>query len=685
MIRGPESCVCPIQEVGPAVSWESACYTSTVVLFMSILESYINGRCDLADPCNRVKNADALEAAYDFVVAGGGTSGAVVAGRLSENPQWKVLLIEAGGDEPTASSVPAFVTAYWGRNDTDWNYVTVPQEHACLSSGGVCSWPRGKMLGGCSTINGMMYMRGNPADYDGWAVNGATGWSWFEVLPYFLRSEDNKEIGRGVSGNYHTKGGPMPVQKFRYAPRFAHDVVSAGIELGFPPTSDLNGETSTGFTIAQTFNDGGSRYSTARGFLRPASKRQNLHVLLNAHVSRVVIDPASKRVTGVEYIKNGIKSVVGVKKEAILSAGTLNSPQILLLSGIGPKETLDRFNIPVIKDLPGVGQNLQNHVGVGLEFILNKEPDVPELSWQSAMDYMLNRNGPMSGTGLSQLTGKVNSRLAPAGGRSPDIQMYFSGYNAGCGDGNFGTNFEDKRTVSISVVALQPRSRGYLTLQSGDPLTPPLMQPNYFLDEHEVEVLVDGARIAYRLANTTIMREKYGMEPIPGYASKCPGGGPNPTDDYFRCLAKLETAPENHQVGTCKMGAKDDVMAVVDSQLRVYGVEGLRVVDASIMPTLPSGNTAAPCVMIGERGAEFIMTRHQLFKNKFGADKPTATDDSKKYGEHDSNWAQWDKNWNDNKGDGQQWDRNEHDNWDRHPYYHGTWHTKNQVKYQPSR
>ncbi|XP_063833112.1 glucose dehydrogenase [FAD, quinone]-like [Ostrinia nubilalis] len=681
MIRSPDECACPIQEVGP--SMVGSC-PSNVMLFMAILEAFINGRCDLADPCKRVVSQENLDESYDFVIAGGGTAGSVLAGRLSENPQWKVLLIEAGGDEPTQSSVPSWVTAYWGRDDTDWNYVTEPQEKACLTEEGKCSWTRAKMLGGCSVTNGMMYMRGHAADYDGWAINGAKGWSWYEVMPYFLRSEDNKEIGRGVSGQYHSAGGPIPVQKFRYAPKFAHDVVSAGIELGYPPTSDLNGDTITGFTIAQTQNDNGSRYSAARAFVRPATHRENLHVLLNAHVARIVINPATKKVTGVEYIKNGEKRTVGVKREAIVSGGTINSPQILMLSGVGPKETLERFNIPVIKNLPGVGQNLHNHVGVHLHFTLTKEAEIPELNWETAMEYMLQRDGPLSATGLSQLTGIVNSRYAAAGGRQPDVQFFFGGYYAGCSSGEIPDpdSVEEKRLVEVSAICLTPRSRGYVTIQSVDPEQKPIMQPNYFFEEHELNVIADAARIAYRLANTTIMREKYGMKPSEGYGEKeCGEGGDNPSDEFFKCLAMHYTAPENHQAGTCKMGPDTDPMAVVDMQLKVHGIEGLRVADASIMPTVVTSNTAAPTVMIAERASEFITTRYQLVKkrpidglnNRFGDSDGSGTTSNEGFGSGnyasneakddritdnqtkgqdrwDHRWKPWDRDWT-------QWDK----------------------------
>ncbi|XP_050677300.1 glucose dehydrogenase [FAD, quinone]-like [Leptidea sinapis] len=303
-------------------------------------------------------------------------------------------------------------------------------------------------------------------------------------------------------------------------------------------------------------------------------------------------------------MKNDQVFNIGVKKEVILAGGTINSPQILLLSGIGPKETLSKFNIPLIKDLPGVGKNLMNHVGLSLKFTLSKEPEVPELNWSSAMEYITERRGPLSSTGLSQGVGIINSKITP-NSSYPDVQFFFYGYNAACpgttrSNGNI---YRRRRDIIISPIALQPRSQGYLTLKSTNPLDPPLMQPNYFKDEHELNVLIRASKIAYQLANTTLLREKYGIKPSKDWASEC-GNSMRPTNEFFRCVAQRYTEPENHQVGTCKMGT--DSMSVVDPELRVYGITGLRVVDASVIPTLPRSNLQAPVLMIAERGMEFI-------------------------------------------------------------------------------
>ncbi|KAJ2942788.1 hypothetical protein O0L34_g14975 [Tuta absoluta] len=685
-IQYSEACQCPVDpisaQLGPDLG--EACTWGGAYIFMMVLRRFIMGRCDLVDPCHRFPQDRTPDESYDFIVVGGGTAGAVVAGRLSANPRWKVLVLEAGGDEPAISSVPAMLTAYWTRNDTDWNYHTEPTERACRSNGDAgCYWPRAKMFGGSATFNGMMYMRGHAADYDGWAINGAKGWSWAEVFPYFLMSEDNKQIGKLVSREHHNKGGPMPVQQFPYAPPLAHSVVAASIELGYPPTTDLNGDNITGFTIAQTYNNHGSRYTTTRGYLRPNSHRKNLHVVFHAHVSKLIVDPATKKVTGVEYLdlNNGnAKKEIKVTKEVILSGGTMNSPQLLLLSGIGPRETLDKFNIPTIADLPGVGQNLHNHVGVDLSFVMTKSKDTPELNWGTAAQYLLSRTGPLSATGMSQVTGLANTKYAPAGGRHPDAQFFFRGSDADCADGTMpdSNTIEKHPVLGISVVNVQPKSRGYLTIRSIDPMAKPLFQPNYFLEERDVDVLVEAAKIAYALTNTSILQSKYGMIPNPEHGTEC-GDVNEITDEFLKCMIKTHTAPENHQVGTCKMGDRSDPMAVADTELKVHGVDGLRVIDASIMPVVNTGNTMAPVIMIAERGSQFIIQRYQ--RSKTGSN--SASELGNRFGSGD-NQDSSDTNWNfdgnfdsvakedklteqiPNKNWGQQ---GEHQNWGHHQWH----------------
>ncbi|GBP60115.1 Glucose dehydrogenase [Eumeta japonica] len=331
-----------------------------------------------------------------------------------------VLLLEAGGDEPTASTVPGFYRNYWNNPEVDWMYRTQPQEDVCIDQGDQgCMWPRGKMLGGTSVLNGMMYHRGHKADYDDWVrLYNATGWSWDEVRPFFDKSEDNKQMGTVVSEKDHGAGGqglkrylmskPSYLYiffQFKHQPKLIFDILDAVQEAGFPVVSDMNDPNADGgFAIAQAFNHNGSRYSTSRAFLRPASDRTNLDVTLRAHVSRLLFD--GDQVMGVEYLRGGETHVVQVTKEVILSAGALNTPQILLLSGIGPKETLKKHDIHVVADLANVGQNLRNHLGVNFYFIMEKDKNTRILDWSVATKYLLNREGIMSSTGITQVAHK---------------------------------------------------------------------------------------------------------------------------------------------------------------------------------------------------------------------------------------------------------------------------------------
>jgi choline dehydrogenase len=593
--------------VGPTTGETLAalCGGSQFMLFMGLLEVFIRSQCDLEDPCNRPKTrlTKDVEYEYDFIVIGGGSGGAVVASRLSEVPNWKVLLVEAGPDEPTGTQIPSMFLNYLG-SDIDWKYNTEPEKHACLGKPEQrCYWPRGKVLGGTSTINGMMYIRGNPADYNDWEALGNPNWNFESILPYFKMSEDNQQINE-VDPKYHAVGGPMPVSKFPYLPPISKALLKGGEELGYA-IQDLNGANQTGFMIAQMCSKNGIRYSSARAFLRPAAKRPNLHVLVNATATKVLINPKTKSVIGIEIIDGDFHTKkILAKKEVIVSGGAVNSPQILLLSGIGPKEELDRVGVRQVHELPGVGKNLHNHVAYFINFFIN-DTDTRALNWATAMEYLLFRDGLMSSTGLSSVTAKIASKYAE-NPNEPDIQYYFGGFLADCAQtGQVGElKSNNSRAVLVFPAVLHPKSRGYLTLASNDPLDPPKIFANYLDEEHDVKTLVEGIKFAIKLSETPAL-QAYGMKldttPLPtcikyGFGSQ----------EYWECAVRQQTGAENHQAGSCKMGPSRDPMAVVDHELRVHGIRNLRVIDASIMPKVTSGNTHAPVVMIAEKGSYHI-------------------------------------------------------------------------------
>ncbi|XP_037955266.1 glucose dehydrogenase [FAD, quinone]-like, partial [Teleopsis dalmanni] len=508
-----------------------------------------------------------------------------------------------GGDEPVGAQIPSMFLNFIG-SDIDWRYNTEPEPMACLSSEGQrCYWPRGKVLGGTSVLNGMMYIRGNREDYDDWAAMGNPGWSFKDVLPFFLKSEDNMQLDE-VGTEYHAKGGLLPVSKFPYNPPLSYAILKAGEELGFS-IQDLNGQNSTGFMIAQMTARNGIRYSSARSFLRPARTRNNLHILLNTTVSKVLVNANTKTVLGVEVVDQfGSMRKIIAKKEVIISGGAVNSPQILLLSGIGPKEDLMKVNIRTVHNLPGVGKNLHNHVAYFTNFFI-EDADTAPLNWATAMEYLLFRDGLMSGTGISDVTGKVASRYADRPD-VPDLQYYFGGYLASCArTGQVGELLSNNsRSIQIFPAVLNPKSRGYVTLASADPMASPRIFANYLTDERDVKTLVEGIKFAIRLSQTTPMKQ-YGMRldrtVVTGCESQTFG-----SDAYWECAVRQNTGPENHQAGSCKMGPARDPMAVVDHELRVHGVRGLRVMDTSIMPKVTAGNTHAPAVMIAEKGAYLI-------------------------------------------------------------------------------
>nr|XP_003707314.1 PREDICTED: glucose dehydrogenase [FAD, quinone]-like [Megachile rotundata] len=588
---------CSRPYLGPNLA--QTCPGSQFLTFMTLLDTFVRAKEEISQLCERVRPIDPPEYYYDFIVVGGGTAGSVVASRLSDIAEWRILLLEAGPDEPPGADIPSMVAMFLG-SEIDWQYRTVNEQNACLSTGRSCSWPRGKNLGGTSSHNGMMYTRGHAKDYNDWAAMGNEGWSWEEVLPYFMCSENNTEINR-VGQKYHSTGGLLTVQRFPWKPAIADDILAAAAERGYPISEDLNGDQFTGFTVAQMMNKNGVRASSATAFLRPMRQRRNLQIALNATATKILVE--NSKAVGVQFYQDGELRVARASREIIVSGGAVNSPQLLLLSGIGPKDHLRAVNVSVVKDLPGVGENLQNHVSYTLSWTIN-QPNEFDLNWAAALEYVSFQRGPMSSTGLAQLTGIVPSIYTTPD--HPDLQFFFGGYQASCAStGEIGALMDNgRRSISISPTNLHPRSRGTLRLASNDPLAKPVIQGNYLTDPLDIAILVEGIRIALSFGNTAAMA-KYNMTLSNAPLAAC-SRYQFLSNDYWSCAVRQDTGPENHQAGSCKMGPANDRMAVVDARLRVHGIRGLRVADTSIMPQVTSGNTAAPAIMIGERAAAFV-------------------------------------------------------------------------------
>ncbi|KAL1124728.1 hypothetical protein AAG570_001351 [Ranatra chinensis] len=527
---------------------------------------------------------------YDFIIVGAGSAGSVLASRLSENPHWKVLLLEAGGDENLITETPFLMYSLW---DTpfDWNYTTTEQSRACRATNGICNWPRGRGLGGSSAINGVVYIRGNRKDYDNWAANGCKGWSFKEVLPYFLRSEDMREPRYSADKKFHSTGGYLTVSEANYKNPMMDDFMELGRRLGYE-IGDVNGEKQTGFMPLQgTFRDG-ARCSTSKAFLRPARNRPNLHIVTGAFASSVLIDKYTNTANGVKFRYKGTHHTVQATKEVILSSGTINSPQILMASGLGPGDHLKNLGVPLIKDLP-VGENLQDHVGVLVKFRTNEATRVKDY-WSTKVveEYATKRSGPLSSSVIDAV-GFVNSKYSNDTSY-PDIQFHF-GSPPSVAEG-------DVHTWAVFAQLLRPNSRGSVRLASKDPTVAPAIDPNYLAAPKDTLILKEATRIALEMGCSDVMA-KYGSKLDREYHAAC---ADKVSDDLLDCLVTNYSSTVFHPTGTCRMGPDDDPKSVVDPSLRVIGINRLRVVDASVMPDIVSGNTNAPTIMIAEKAAAMI-------------------------------------------------------------------------------
>ncbi|KAI4454883.1 glucose-methanol-choline gmc oxidoreductase [Holotrichia oblita] len=518
------------------------------------------------------------------------------------------------------------MSAYAQQSDLDWKYKTQPQGTFCLAmENGRCNWPRGKVVGGSSAINYMLYLRGNRRDYDDWEAMGNTGWGYDNVLHYFKKSEDNTNSDLLKTG-YHNSGGYLTVGEAKYHTPLTGAFLLGGLEMGYQ-NRDVNGEFQTGFMVAQGTTRNGARCSTAKAFLRPIRHRKNLHIALKAHVTKVLIDK-DKVAYGVEFERDGRIYHINAKKEVIVSAGSINSPQLLMLSGIGPENHLREHGIPVIQDLK-VGENLQDHVALGgLTFVIDQPISFRlerVLGIKTVMDYVQVGAGPLTSLGGVEGIAYVNTKYANASDDYPDIEFHFVSGSTNSDPNQFskahGITWDfynetfgpiaNKDTFAVYPMLLRPQSRGVVKLQSNNPYDYPLIYANYFDKEKDMKVLIEGAKIAVAWGYTKPFQELGSR--FHGFP-RCEPYGIH-TDAYYECMNRHYSLTIYHPVGTCKMGPSSDPDAVVDPELRVYGITGLRVIDASIMPKIVSGNTNAPSIMIGEKGADIVKDFWMKFEN----------------------------------------------------------------------
>ncbi len=529
---------------------------------------------------------------FDYIIVGGGSAGCVLANRLSANPNTSVCLLEAGpNDTSLAISTPAYMFLLMSMKKLNWMNYTKPEKNL---NNRELFWPRAKVLGGCSSSNAMIYTRGHKEDFNHWKALGNSGWGYQDILPYFKKAENQASFGEN---EFHGVTGPLNVTSLKNYTQMSDVFINGGQEVGYQHNCDFNGKEQEGIGHYQVTQKNGRRCNTSAAYIKPIKKRKNLTVLTNAHVSRLMLD--GTRVTGVEYFKKakGKAIILNANKEVILSAGANNSPQILMLSGIGPKKELEKHNIPLVRDLPGVGQNLQDHLDTNMvekckkAATLSVSWDQPITTFTDLFNFYVRGCGRLSSPG-TEAGGFVKSSEQET---RPDLQFHFTSAQLK----NHGRDWSAfiGHHYSLHVCNLQPKSRGKITLNSSNYKDNVNINPNFLDHTDDMEKMVKGVKACLKILESDAFKPYRGKAKTEHANLK--------TDKDIREYIRNKSESIYHPVGTCKMG--NDDMAVVDAQLRVHGVQGLRVVDASIMPTITRSNTNAPTIAIAEKAAEMIL------------------------------------------------------------------------------